>query len=279
VSDAKRGSRRFQPWRYQDRWALVTGASAGLGEEFARQLAERGMNLVISARRLDRLSALASELAQRHAVEVIAAPADLARPGAAAELWARATDGRDVHLLVNNAGFGAQGDFHQVPRERQVEMVQLNCTALLELAHLALAGMRERGDGGIVNVASIAAYQPVPTLATYAASKAFVLSLSEALWSENVGTGVRVLALSPGRTPTEFQGIAGTGSTEGAFGLRTPQQVVAAGLRALERGRPSIVPGLENHLAAWLVRLVPRSALTRALRSLVRRRAARKAQG
>ncbi len=262
-------------WRYRREWALVTGASAGLGEVFARRLAERGMKLVLTARRGDRLRKLGDELRQRHGTEVVVIETDLAEPGAAADLWGRAADDRPIHLLVNNAGFGAQGDFHDLPLERQTAMVNLNCVAPLELAHMALPAMRDRGEGGIINVASIAAFQPVPTLAVYAASKAFVLSLSEALWSENRDAGVRVLALSPGRTPTEFQEVAGTGSTDGAFGLRTPEQVVHAGLRALEKGRSSEVPGLENHLATWLVRVAPRSLLVRALKGMVRRRAGR----
>jgi uncharacterized protein len=262
-------------WRYAGEWALVTGASAGLGEVFAHRLAERGMKLILTARRGDRLDRIAGELRERHGTTVVVEEADLAAPDAAIGLWERASAGRHIHLLVNNAGFGAQGDFHLVPLQRQTEMVRLNCIALLELAHLALGPMRQRGDGGIINVASVAAFQPVPTLAVYAATKSFVLSLSEALWSENRDAGVRVLALSPGRTPTEFQAIAGTGSTEGAFGLRTPEQVVAAGLRALEKGRSSEVPGLENHLATWLVRVAPRSLLVRVLKTMVRRRAAR----
>ena len=148
--------------------------------------------------------------------------------------------------------------------------------ALLELTHHALRAMRASGSGGIVNVASIASFQPVAGLATYAASKAFVLSLSESLWSEERESGVRVLALCPGRTPTEFQAIAGTGSADGAFGVRSADQVVAAALAALERGRSYEVPGLENWLATWLVRLLPRSAVTRAVKKLVRRAAEKK---
>ena len=263
----------FPSWQYRDRWALVTGASAGIGEAFAHALAARGMHLVLTARREDRLRDLAPRLSDAHGVQTATVALDLAEPGAAERLWARAAEGRVIHLLVNNAGFGAQGRFDEIPRGRQVEMVQLNCTALLELCQLALPALRGRGDGGIINVSSIAAFQPVPSLATYAASKSFVLSLSQALWSESRDAGVRVLALCPGRTPTEFQEVAGTGSAEGAFGYRTPAQVVEAGLHALERGSHTVVPGTENLLATWLVRLLPRSALTRALKRLVKLRA------
>jgi len=258
-------------WEYRGRWALVTGASAGIGLAFAHRLAERGMHLVLSARREERLRALAEELRGKHGVQTAVVPADLGEAGSAGPLWARASEGRRIHLLVNNAGFGAQGLFHDLPLDRQVEMMQLNCTSLLELAHHALRAMRPAGEGGIVNVASLASFQPVPNLATYAAGKAFVLSLSQALWAENRDAGVRVLALCPGRTPTEFQEVAGTGSTDGSFGVRTPEQVVDAGLRALERGDHTVVPGLENYLASWLVRIVPRSPLTRALKAAVRR--------
>lgn len=263
------------PWSYRGRWALVTGASSGLGEAFARELARRGMHLTLTARREERLRALADELAAAHAVRVEVIPLDLAEPGAATRLWERATAEHPVHLLINNAGFGARGRFDVLPRERQAAMVQLNCTALLELAHHAVGPMRERGEGGIVNVASLAAFLPIPHLATYAASKAFVLSLSRALWSEHRDAGVRVLALCPGRTPTEFQKVAGTGSAEGAFGLRSPERVVGDGLRALERGRSYVVPGSSNYLASWLVRLTPGAPLTRLLRRLVRRAARR----
>lgn len=258
-------------WEYRARWALVTGASAGLGEVFAHRLAERGMHLVLTARREDRLRALAATLGERHGVSVEIVAADLGDHGAPGRVWETAAAGRPIHLLVNNAGFGAQGDFSDVPLERQLEIVRVNCMALLELAHHAAREMIPRGEGGILNVSSIAAFQPVPTLATYAASKAFVLSLSQALTEETRATGVRVLALCPGRTPTEFQEVAGTGSVEGAFGLRSPEEVVEQGLRALERGAGYSVPGFENFLASWLVRVLPRSPVTRAVKRLVKR--------
>lgn len=265
----------MRAWSYRGRWALVTGASAGLGEEFARQLAERGMSLVLSARREDRLTALADELRSKWRVEVVPISAGLAADGEPLRLWAEASDGRAIDLLVNNAGFGARGRFDQLPIDRQSEMVRVNCIAPLELAHAALTSMRPRGDGGIINVASIAAYQPVPQLATYAASKAFLLSLSESLWGECRDDGIRVVALSPGRTPTEFQGVAGTGDPTGSFGLRQPHQVVAAALAALEKGQVAVIPGLENRLASTVGRLAPRSLLTRVLKAAVQRRARR----
>lgn len=262
-------------WSYRGKWSLVTGASAGLGAEFARQLAARGMSLVLSARRAERLETLAGELRRRAGVEVLVEPADLAVPGEPRRLWEAASKGRQIDLLVNNAGFGAQGRFDQVQVERLAEMVQVNCTALLELAHSALLPMRERGNGGIINVASIAASQPVPLIATYAASKAFVLSLSESLWAENRAAGVRVLALCPGRTPTEFQGVAGTGDPTGSWGVREPEAVVAAALAGLEKGALSVVPGLENKLSTLAGRIVPRRVLTGVLGRIIERRVER----
>lgn len=231
------------------------------------------MALVLSARRGERLEALARSLRADHGVSVEVISADLAEPDAAGSLWEAARRGGEIDLLVNNAGFGAEGDFTSIPLERQKEMVQVNCVAPLELAWLAAGEMARRGAGGIINVSSIAAFQPVPRLATYAASKAFLLSLSEAIHAETSSRGVRTVALCPGRTPTEFQAIAGSGSADGAFGSRTPEYVVETGLRALERGNAFTVPGLENYLASLLVRVVPRSAVTRTVERLVRRAA------
>src|SRR5690606_16613909 len=160
--------------------------------------------------------------------------------------------------------------FADVDLQRHLDILEVNCTAPMELAHLALQAMRPRRAGGIINVSSIAAFQPVPTLATYAAAKAFILSLSEALWIEAHGDNIRVPALCPGRTPTEFQQVAGTGSAEGAFGYRTPEQVVDAGLRAFERGRSYVVPGWENFFATYLTRALPKGTVTRAMRRVVR---------
>jgi short-subunit dehydrogenase len=262
----------MKPWIWRDRWALVTGASAGLGRIFAGKLAARGCHIVLTARRADRLEELAARLRAEHGAQVVVVPGDLLQPGEPARIWNEASaDGRSIDLLINNAGFGAQGEFHEVGIARHLDILQVNCAALTELAWLALGPMRDRRDGGIINVASIAAFQPVPRLATYAATKAYVLSLSEALWAENRDAGIRILALCPGRTPTEFQEVAGTGSAEGAFGFRTPGEVVDAGLSAFERGAVTVVPGMENRAATWVVRVMPRSALTRMMKTVVRR--------
>jgi short-subunit dehydrogenase len=240
----------------------------GIGEAFARALAERGMNLVLCARSEDRLQALAQSLRAGHRVQTQVVAADLAQPGAAADAWRRASEGRDIHLLVNNAGFGLHGRFEALPADRQAEMVALNCTAVLELAHLALGGMRARGTGGIINVASVVAFQPVPWMATYAATKAFVLSLSQSLTEENRESGVRVLCLSPGATPSGFQATAGTRLRDGQPGLLQPRQVVDAALPALDAGRAHVAPGLANRMATVLGRLLPLGTVTRIARRL-----------
>lgn len=259
-------------WRWTEGWALVTGASAGLGETFARTIARRGMNVVLVARREDRLRALAGELARDHGVETAVIPADLGKPGAAGVLWAEAVDGRDVRLVVNNAGFGLKGPFTDLPAARQAEMLRVNCVALLELCHLAADTLRSRGvGGGIVNVASVAAYQPIPTLATYAASKAFVLALSEALQEELRGDRIRVVTLNPGPVRTEFQSVAGTQVTPGTLGVRTPEAVVDAAIAALEAGGGTVTPGFVNRVGTTLARMGPRGLVLRAAKTVMQK--------
>lgn len=261
----------MERWDYRGRWALVTGASAGIGEAFARALASRGMHVVLCARREARLRELASALSAAHGVETAVVAADLAREGETARVWAEATTGRSIALLVNNAGFGLKGPFVELSLGRQAEMVRLNCIAPMELAHLALREMRGRGGGGIVNVASIAGYQPIPGMAAYAATKAFLATLSEALTVESADAGVRVVNLSPGAVPTEFQSVAGTTVNTKTLGLLTPEQVVEATLRALEAGKASVIPGLVNRLAATAVRMAPRSLVLRAAKLVIAR--------
>lgn len=259
-------------WTYRDRWALITGASSGIGQEFARLLAERGMHLVLAARREERLRELAAALGAAHGVEATVVGVDLAEPGAAERLWESATSrGREIELLVNNAGFGLYGRFDDLSIERQAEMVRLNCIAPLELAHAAFRTMRPRRSGGIINVASTAAFQPIPCFATYAASKSFLLSLSEALWDEARADGVRVVALCPGATPTGFQQVAGTRRSPQTPGMLAPEEVALAALRALERGRSYVVPGAANALSARLVRLLPLPLATLVARMAMQR--------
>jgi short-subunit dehydrogenase len=242
---------------YRGRWALVTGASMGIGEAFARALARRGMNVVLCARSEERLAALARGIEAEHGVRAAVVAADLSRPGAAAGAWAEAGRGRVIHLLVNNAGFGLHGRFDELSVDRQAEMVALNCTALLELAHLALGEMRPRGSGAVVNIGSVAAFQPVPMKAVYAATKAFVLSLTQALVEENRGSGVRILCVSPGPTPTGFQAVAGTRVREGQVGVLRADEVVDAALAALDAGKTHVAPGFANRVSTVVGRMLP----------------------
>jgi len=238
---------------------LITGASAGLGAEFARQCAARGDELVLVARRRDRLEALAAALGNAHAVE-----ADLTQRDAAARILAEASArGLWVRVLINNAGFGLVGRFEALPLARQLEMIELNVRALTALSHSVLADMRTRRSGAILNVASTAAFQPGPGFAVYFATKAFVLSFSEALHQELKGSGIRVSALCPGPTATEFGAVAGMTSQRFAKVSADAASVVRAGLLGLERDKAVIVPGALNKLTAQGGRLLPRAAMRR----------------
>jgi short-subunit dehydrogenase len=238
--------------------ALITGASAGLGVEFARQLAKRGQRLVLAARRKERLERLAKELGNARAVAI-----DLSAAGAAASLMADLdAAGEQVDLLVNNAGFGLIGRFATREPERLREMIDLNISTLTDLCRLVAPGMIERKSGGIVNVASTAAFQPGPNMAVYFATKAYVLSLTEALHEELKPHGVHVTALCPGPTRTEFGDVAGfTNKLGKAFdkvAMEAPE-VVAAGLAGLAKNKAIVVPGAINKIGAASGRFVPRS--------------------
>jgi short-subunit dehydrogenase len=243
---------------------LITGASAGLGAEFARQCAGRGDEVVLVARRRDRLEALAAEIGRAHVIVV-----DLAATGTPAKL-VRAVEaqGLVVSTLINNAGFGVAGRFPELPLERQREMIDLNVAALVELTHLVLPGMRDRREGGILNVASTAAFQAGPGFGVYFATKAFVLSFTEALHQELKRTGIKVSALCPGPTRTEFGEVAGV--TNAAFDKLAADAptVVAAGLKGLARNKAVVIPGLTNKLSAQSSRLIPRAAMRRIVASI-----------
>jgi short-subunit dehydrogenase len=242
--------------------ALITGASAGLGEQFANLFAQDGHDVVLVARRIDRLETLAERLRQEHDVAAQAIAADLADPAAPQRLFDEvASRGMKVDFLVNNAGFGSNGAFLDLDLAREAEMVEVNCTALVRLAHLFGRPMRERGRGRILNVASTAAFQPGPYMATYYATKAFVLSFSEALAHELRGSGVTVTCHCPGATHTEFAAQAGL---SGAKLFRRPSVASAAevaehGYRAMMKGTPLAVHGMLNRLVVQSVRLAPRS--------------------
>jgi short-subunit dehydrogenase len=235
--------------------ALITGASAGLGADFARQLAKRGFALVLAARRKDRLDALAKELGNARGVGI-----DLSKKDAAARLMADiAAAGEEVEILVNNAGFGLIGRFADLDAKRLRQMIDLNVGTLTELCRAVAPQMIARQSGGILNVASTAAFQPGPKMAVYFATKAFVLSLSEALHEELKPHGVKVSCLCPGPTQTEFGNVAGFGGN-GLFdrvAMESPQ-VVAAGLAGLDRNHAVVVPGLMNKIGAASTRFAPR---------------------
>jgi short-subunit dehydrogenase len=243
--------------------ALITGASGGIGESFARLLAARGVDLVLVARSEGKLRALATELSAAHGIRAEVLATDLSRPDAPRQLHAACeARGLPVDLLINNAGFGSLGPFDANPFEREHEQVMLNVTALMDLTHLFLPAMLARGTGGIINVASIAGYQPVPYMAVYAATKAFVLSFTEALWGETRERGVRVLALCPGPVETGFFDVVGT--RDAAVGIMaTPEDVAAAGLRGLEQGRASVIPGWRNRIQSSLPRIFSRAFTVR----------------
>ncbi|MCB5178788.1 SDR family NAD(P)-dependent oxidoreductase [Streptomyces antimicrobicus] len=256
---------------YRGTTALITGASAGLGEEFARQWAERGADLVLVARRLDRLETLAAELEKAYGVTATPLAADLTLPGAGAALRTELRErGIRVQTLVNNAGFGSHGAFLDQEPGEIARMIQLNIGAVAELSRAFLPDLVADGRGALVNVASTAAYQPTPAMAVYGATKAFVLNLTEALAYETRRSALRVLAVSPGPVSTEFFDVVGT--QDAAVGrMATPAEVVTAARRALERRStpPSVVAGLGTHLSALASRFVPRRvALTVAGRAL-----------
>ena len=240
--------------------ALITGASAGLGVDFARQLSATGARLVLVARRKERLDALAAELGNARAVAL-----DLSEADATDRLIADlAANGEHVDLLVNNAGFGLAGRFAEQDGKRLRQMVDLNCGVLTDLAHAALPGMIERRRGGILNVASTAAFQPGPNMAVYFATKAYVLSFTEALHEEVKHQGIRVSALCPGPTATEFSQVARFGKPElfDKFAAGSAD-VVAAGLAGLQRNQAVVIPGVANKIGAQGHRFLPRGTIRR----------------
>ena len=245
--------------------ALITGASSGIGATFAHHLAQRGYGLILVARSQDKLEQLASSLRQAHGVTVDVLPADLAQPAPGEALRARVDAlGRQVDMLINNAGFGAAGAFHTLPSARHQEMIALNVATVVDLAQSFLPGMVERGRGDIINVASLAGFQPMPFMSVYGATKAFVLSFSEALWAEYRGTGIRVLAVCPGPVDTPFFEATGADGLRDAVPknlVMSAEAVVTRSLRALDAGEMTVVPGVTNSLVTALPRLLPRRLL------------------
>jgi len=251
--------------------ALITGASSGIGEAFARKLAGQGRNVLLVARSEDKLITLCNELGRTRGIRAQYLALDLREDEAPGRLFDETQKrGLVIDLLVNNAGFGAFGDTVQIDLPRQLTMIDLNCKALVELTYRFLAPMRERKQGAIINVASTAGFQPVPFMATYAATKAFVLSFSEALWEENRSLGVTVMALCPGVTETNFFEAA-RGHKPPARSSQTPEEVVDTALRGLSARKSSIVSGWANLLMIQAERFVPRSLVLRAAGGMMRK--------
>ncbi|NJK38015.1 MAG: SDR family oxidoreductase [Oscillatoriales cyanobacterium RM2_1_1] len=245
--------------------ALITGASSGIGETFARELAAQNTNLILVARSQDKLDQLAQQLQTQHPIQAEVIVQDLTAPGACQSVFERVMQqGLQVDLLINNAGFGDYGNFTDRPLEKQVAMIQLNVTALVELTHLFLPGMKQRQSGGIINLASIAAFQPLPYISVYAATKAFVLSFTEAIWAENKDSGVQLLALCPGPTESSFFEVAEFPTTfNGKTTDYTPAEVVVReALKALKKNQSNLVTGgLGNQIVVNLSRFFPRETI------------------
>jgi short-subunit dehydrogenase len=244
--------------------ALVTGASSGIGEQFARQLAGRGVHLVLVARNRQRLEDLAADLRQRQqGLTVSVHSADLAEATAASQLAGTLeSNGVIVDLLINNAGIGSYGNFVDQDPSAITGEIQLDCLSVVALTRQFLPGMVTRRRGGVINVASTSGFQPVPTMAVYGASKAFVLSFTEALWAETKASGVRVMALCPGPTETRFFQTASPTTQFLARGRQSPEHVAEFALRKFDTGRsPSVIPGATNHLIASGYRVTPRALM------------------
>jgi len=255
---------------WKGKWALVTGASAGIGKALAAALAEGGANLVLTARREERLRTIAQQLSREHRVRSEIFVADLAEPAAPKAVYQFTLQkGLAIDLLVNNAGFGQYGEFHKADSDRLLQMIQVNCSAVLQLTRLFVPAMVARQSGDVLIVASTAAFQAVPYISTYAATKVFDLFFAEGLAEELRPYGIRVSALCPGTTTSEFHEVAGHPSR--SKGREQSAEVVARnGLKALAAGKSYVISGLANYLGAHGERLVPRRFVTRVAAKMFR---------
>ncbi len=258
---------------FRGTWALVTGASSGIGEQFARQLADRGAHLVLVARSADKLAALAAELRGTRQIDARVVPMDLAERGAASRLAEQVrAEGPVIEHLINNAGVGDAAYFAQSDRERQLNVLRLNCEALVELTHCYLPEMVARGSGGVIQVASIQAFTPVPGMAVYSASKSFVRVFAEALAEELQGTGVTMMALCPGHVESGFQSASGFADPDFDMpGELSAEVTVRAALDAYTRGRRLFVPGGLNRMGAAVARIAPSRFVTRTAGRMMRK--------
>ena len=252
--------------------SLITGASSGIGAAFAHKLAARGRNVLLVARSEEKLIALCNELGRQTSIRAQYVAIDLEQPEAADQLLEE-TKRREleIEMLVNNAGFGSMGDFAKLDLERELQMIRLNIGAVVEVTHKFLGPMRERKRGTIINVASTAGFQAVPYMATYAATKAFVLSFSEALWDENRLHGVHVMALCPGVTETNFF-EASEIERPPMRTVHTPEEVVETALDALARQKSTVISGWTNWLTIEAERFVPRTVVTKVVGNALRSR-------
>jgi short-subunit dehydrogenase len=251
-----------QDWK--GKWALVTGASSGIGVELAKQLAADGTHLALTARRQSRLEELARTLQQNHGIRTEVFAADLARPEAPQQIYEFTKEkGIAIDLLVNNAGFGQYGEFTSVETQRLLDMVQVNCLAVVHLTRLYLADMVSRRRGGVLILASTASFQAVPYISTYAATKAFDLLFAEGLAEEMKPYGIRVCALCPGSTQSEFHVVAGQAKFAAKQAQESAEKVARTGLQALAEGKSYVISGVANYLGAQSQRLVPRRAVAR----------------
>jgi short-subunit dehydrogenase len=255
---------------WQGKWALITGASAGIGVALANELAAGGTNLILTARRRDRLVELARNLGERHGIRSAVLDADLAMPDAPEKIYEFTRhQGLAVDLLINNAGFGQYGELTQVPTQRLLDMVQVNCTAVVHLTRLYLADMVPRRRGDVLILASTASFQAVPFISTYAATKAFDLLFAEGLAEEMKPHGIRVCALCPGSTESEFHSVAGQEKFT-SKNQETAEKVARTGLQALAAGRSYVISGFGNYLGAQSQRMVPRRMVTRIAATMFR---------
>lgn len=252
---------------------LITGASSGIGEEFARRLAAEKHNLVLVARSEKALHELCDELMLKHQIMAHYVVLDLSAGGAFQELFEETVrHGFEVDWLINNAGFGSVGDFMTLDIDRELQMIDLNVSALVAITHKYLSGMRERKSGTIINVSSAAGFQPIPFMATYAATKAFVSSFSEAIAEENRPFGIEVLALCPGSTKTNFFAASSIDRPIQVKGQQTVQEVVETAFKAVKSGRTKVVSGFSNKIGALLGSYVPNIVSTRVMARMLRSR-------
>jgi short-subunit dehydrogenase len=255
---------------WKGKWALITGASAGIGVALAEELAAGGAHLVLTARRLDRLQQVAESLREKHGIETQVFAADLAERGAPRRIYDFCREkGLRIDLLINNAGFGQYGELPQVETQRLIDMVEVNCTAVVHLTRLFSPDMVARRSGDILILASTASFQAVPFISTYAATKAFDLFFAEGLAEEMKPYGIRVCALCPGSTESEFHAVAG----QERFTSKNQEpadKVARTGLQALASGKSYVISGLGNYLGAHSQRLVPRRVVTRVAANMFR---------